>query len=96
MQLCTYDHLWASDYDSKWLFLQVCGVDDFVENEVESCLLDYLKNAQVVERLILVDFFWLFKNNINKWELPSLLSIILAPIICSHKHHMLCAQDPFL
>ncbi len=41
-------------------------MDDFVENEVESCLLDYLKNAQVVERLILVDFFWLFKNNINK------------------------------
>jgi hypothetical protein len=32
-------------------------VGDFVEEEVESCLLDYLNNAQAAERPILVDIF---------------------------------------
>jgi len=30
---------------------------DFVKDEIESCLLDYLKNAQTAKRPILVEFF---------------------------------------
>jgi hypothetical protein len=32
-------------------------VGDFLEDEVESCLLDYLQSAQAAERPILVDIF---------------------------------------
>jgi hypothetical protein len=32
-------------------------VGDFVEDEIESCLLDYLKSAQAAERPMLVDIF---------------------------------------